>query len=255
MAQFPTSLPIHPRVRQTLHELRVEDISASYGDTRRQLYETLQSLLADPDDAIEDQMNALISNYRQLRSLQTSSNTLTTRLEKAKDAYRQASEQCAPVDPLTWYQYSSGELAGPTSLSTFFQNEQATSQEAPQVSRDDLLLSALQYVWADPTAIIPDEQNDEDDLCINGGKIELHCPITFSRFKNPMISKKCNHVFDLVGIESYLGGLPTRDCPQSGCSQKLKISDFQPDELMKLRCRIAEVKKRFLKSETAFDVI
>lgn len=250
MSEVPQSLPVHPRTRQRLHELSVKDISDSYNDTRRQLFETLQSLLADPGDTIEDQMNTLIKNYQSLCTLQASSMNLTARLANAKDSFRSLCEQCDPVDPLTWYQYASGELMAPR-LVTLFQDEQSVSKEA-RLSREDVLLSALKYIWNDPTAMIPDEQND--DLYIEGGKIELHCPITYKPFETPMISKKCNHVFDRLGIENYLHGYPSRDCPQSGCSQKLTMSDFQEDDLMKLRCKIAKVKKKPTKTE-ALDVI
>lgn len=255
MTQIPKSLPVHPRSRQRLHELRVRDLSGFYSSARRQLYETLQCYLEYPTDAIEEQMNSLITSYQKLCTLQESSEKLSARLENVKQSFRSSSDQCEAVDPITWYRYASGELTGPTKLSDLFKEEQDTSRSTSRGSTEDLLLGALKYIWKDPTAVIPDEQKDEDDLYIEGGKIELHCPITYKTFEKPMISKKCNHVFDRVGIESYLKDATSRDCPQSGCSQKLTMNDFQEDDLMKLRCRIAKLKKDVPKAESALDVI
>lgn len=122
------------------------------------------------------------------------------------------------------------------------------------------ILKVLPYIWNDPTCVIPDLQNpaDEDDLQIEGGKIELTCPITCKPYEAPLISRKCNHVFDRDGIQNYLQGYTTRDCPQAACSQVVSMRDFVRDPIMELRCKIAKMKEsqeQDKRSSQAIDVL
>lgn len=242
MAKLPESLPIHRRARGAFHELNVGDVSRCYSAVAEQLLETYRHTVEEPGEDVEAQMGELIAAYRELASLQSSSRCLETKLESAKRKYRELSQGLDPVDLASWNRYGSDQDALPR-LSEVFEGEQTSPGPRERPTREDKLLDAIAYLWNDPTGVMPDENNDEE-VQIEGGKIELRCPITCQGFKRPMISKKCNHVFDSEGLENYFQGHTTRDCPQGGCSQKLSMNDFEEDEIMSLRCEIEKVKKK-----------
>ncbi|QLL34498.1 hypothetical protein HG536_0G03600 [Torulaspora globosa] len=256
MAKLPEALPIHRHARGAFHELSVGDVSRCYRAVAQQLLETYRHTMDDPGEDVDAQMNELIAAYQELASLETSSRSLDARLESAKQKYRESSHNLEPVDLSWWNRYSSKSPDGLPKLSDIFEREEISPGRRSRLTREDKLLDAIAYLWRDPTGMMPDEQNNDEDVHIEGGKIELRCPITCQDFKQPMISKKCNHVFDLEGLQEYFKDHATRDCAQGGCSQKLSMSDFEEDEIMRLRCQIEKVKKKSSTEEQiAMDVI
>lgn len=252
MSSYPNSVPLHPHASKKFHNIRTTDLSSCFKIAKRQFIDTFCLLIEYSSTNIDEQVNSLISNYQELISYENESSLFEQQIRSLKEDYKSLSDQCQPVDLTTWDLYRTNELPTPPKLSAMFadltQNEQQREIQPENITTDDKILKALPYIWKDPTCVIPDQQfsltSDEDDLHIQGGKIELLCPITCKPFENPMMSKKCSHVFDKDGITNYFQGYTSRDCPQGACSQKLTLRDFIPDELMKLRCKIAHIKEK-----------
>ncbi|GMG40302.1 unnamed protein product [Ambrosiozyma monospora] len=89
------------------------------------------------------------------------------------------------------------------------------------------------FVCIHPTEPLPFKLDgeEEDDLEIEGGKINLNCPISGQPMVDPYINLKCKHVYDKTHIKEYLRGL--RECPI--CGIQMQFSDLRPDPLTKKR--------------------
>lgn len=102
---------------------------------------------------------------------------------------------------------------------------------------DYIYLKNAAFIIDHPLDPLPEEQQgDDDDIQVEGGKIDLKCPISLKIFENPMKSVKCGHTFDLEGIS---GTWHNRDeqCPILGCGKVLRRTDFKKDDLMNLRVK------------------
>lgn len=274
---LPKSLPIHPKATRFLHDISVNDNTKYLQQCQRELDSTLDQIIETtlfirgdlPLDLIQelDQTNKnLQAQYEQLKK---SGKILQT----AKDQYRQDSNQCQHVESLDdWQNYvtmgTNSNIHIPKSLQAHYEESVKSfeTSNTPETmldaqSKTTMILKALPQIWSDPTAVIRDEipSADDDDLKIEGGTIDLECAITCKQFVTPMISRKCGHTFDKEGIVNYLGGPNSRtvkDCPQAGCSKSVSINDFVEDDLMKLRCKIADcLKQRQIADSDSIDVI
>lgn len=102
------------------------------------------------------------------------------------------------------------------------------------------------FVLQHPEDPLQDEQADEE-LAVEGGKISLKDPLSMNYFSDPVVSKKCSHVFEREHILRLIRA--TREkyaCPVTGCDAYLTESDLLPDKLMKLRVKVymGRAKKR-----------
>lgn len=276
---LPKNLPIHPKAARYLHDVTLNDYSKYLKQCQTEVNSTLNqiidtTLFLDDDlpsallQSLEDANNNLQDQYCQWK---ISQNTL----QEAKNQYRNDSDKYERITELAdWQNYvnSKNTLKGPKSLLDYYKetldkNQSSTTPSTTKLDEKDktaTLLKILPQVWKDPTAVIRDDKStneEEDDIKIEGGSIELICPITCKPFEIPMVSKKCGHTFDKQGITTYLGGPHSRaskDCPQTGCSKSVSISDFEIDEVMRLRCQIAMSLKRKQKTNSdsnSIDVI
>lgn len=260
---IPKSVPLHPKSGKYFHNLHARDLSNIYQQCYKQIDETINQLVDSTSPStigIEEQVADITSIYKLLSTYESESNSFDEHIKDLKKNFKQSSDACPQIDLSTWDKYRTGELTAPK-LSELYLN-MPTPEPATMVNNTDTLkiLKVLPYIWNDPTCVIPDLQNpaDEDDLQIEGGKIELTCPITCKPYEAPLISRKCNHVFDRDGIQNYLQGYTTRDCPQAACSQVVSMRDFVRDPIMELRCKIAKMKEsqeQDKRSSQAIDVL
>ncbi|CAI4407996.1 CQS_1a_G0013220.mRNA.1.CDS.1 [Saccharomyces cerevisiae] len=260
---IPKSVPLHPKTGKYFHNLHARDLSNIYQQCYKQIDETINQLVDSTSPStigIEEQVIDITSTYKLLSTYESESNSFDEHIKDLKKNFKRSSDACPQIDLSTWDKYRTGELTAPK-LSELYLN-MPTPEPATMVNNTDTLkiLKVLPYIWNDPTCVIPDLQNpaDEDDLQIEGGKIELTCPITCKPYEAPLISRKCNHVFDRDGIQNYLQGYTTRDCPQAACSQVVSMRDFVRDPIMELRCKIAKMKEsqeQDKRSSQAIDVL
>lgn len=273
---LPKNLPIHPKAARYLHDVTLNDYSKTLKQCQTELNSTLNQIVETtlfldddlPNDllqSLEDTNNSLQGQYSQWK---ISQNTL----QDAKNQYRDDSGKYERITNLSdWRKYvdSKDTLKGPKSLMDFYKETSDKNQSSAttlttrldEKNKTATLLKVLPQIWKDPTAVIRDDKlnnEEEDDIKIEGGSIELICPITCKPYEMPMISKKCGHTFDKQGIITYLGGPHSRaskDCPQTGCSKSVSMNDFEIDEVMKLRCQIAMSLKRKQKANSNSDSI
>ncbi|KOG99932.1 SUMO ligase MMS21 [Saccharomyces eubayanus] len=260
---IPKSVPLHQQAGKYFHTLHTQDLSNLYQQCYKQFDETINQLVDSPSPStsnIDKPIADLTNIYKLLSTHESESNSFHNDIQDLKNTFKTQSDSCPQIDLSTWDKYRTGEITAPQ-LSELYLNMSRSEPSAAVDSTATLkILKVLPYIWNDPTCVIPDLQNpaDEDDLQIEGGKIELTCPITCKAYETPLISKKCNHVFDKDGIQNYLQGYTTRDCPQAACSQVVSMRDFVRDPIMELRCRIAKIKdsqEQDKRNNQAIDVL
>lgn len=102
---------------------------------------------------------------------------------------------------------------------------------------DYVYLKQAAFIIDHPLDPLPDENaGEDDDIQVEGGKIDLVCPLSMKMFENPMISSICGHTFDQEGIRGiWTNG--AQACPIPGCRKRVSYSDFEKDRLMILRVK------------------
>ncbi|SCW02666.1 LAFE_0F11650g1_1 [Lachancea fermentati] len=237
----PESVPLHQSVLQEFHQWKPIDNSYIFSETRSQFLHILEDIA---DGATPASLDTLTEAYKEFQRLEHHNSQQAGKVERAKQEYRSLCDQLPPVSWENWDQYRDGSLIAPK-LSQVYSQLQDHPISEQETNSDDLsrVFKALPHILEDPQCILPDDAAD-DDIHIEGGQIELTCPITCMKFEKPMVSRKCGHVFDYKGIQQYLNqsGQQPRDCPQAACRQKLTMRDFVPDKLMEFRCKIANAR-------------
>ncbi|KAI1458676.1 zinc-finger of the MIZ type in Nse subunit-domain-containing protein [Annulohypoxylon moriforme] len=86
-----------------------------------------------------------------------------------------------------------------------------------------------------------DEEDDDEDLVIEGEQLDIHCPLSMAVMQDPYTSSVCKHTFEKNSITQFLNSQPGRRarCPQTGCNKEVSIKDFQPDPV-----RLRLIKRR-----------
>uniref|UniRef100_A0A8H7TRV2 SP-RING-type domain-containing protein n=1 Tax=Bionectria ochroleuca TaxID=29856 RepID=A0A8H7TRV2_BIOOC len=70
----------------------------------------------------------------------------------------------------------------------------------------------------------------DDDIAVAREVISLTCPLSLRQLEEPYSNHKCKHTFERSAILDYLNGSRgPQQCPQTGCSQMFKKSDFATD--------------------------
>ena len=255
---IPDDLPLHPAAVGQLHMLKPSDETPLFRAIGQEMSASLEQLLTLADSGYD--ISAALKDLAQCATeVDTSASEiqqLGAQLDVARDTYTRESKDCTPASVDTWNSYCSGELSTP-SLATIMASASASEgqpsggRNSSALGPEGKLLRILPLLWADPRAVIPDEDADSDDVVIDGGHIELTCPITCKMYGKPMISSSCQHVFDYDGIREYIGDNGSRSCPQAGCSKTLTMRDFAPDPVMALRCRLATIQEHQASAGTA----
>lgn len=253
----PDHLPMNANAIMDFHKLQTTDISALFSACETELKESMDQYLECAADINEltPLMEELSNSVEDLNKQEGLSENLKRNVTASKAEFVNESKKCSDVTLETWDQYRENELVAPNLEQIFnkFMANQPDRQTntASRVSDINKILRVLPFIWEDPTCILPDDNEVNDDLMIDGGKIDLTCPITLKPYVKPLISKKCQHVFEYEGIKNYIGTEKQKSCPQAGCNRMLTIKDFSPDPIMALRCQIAKLKAAQQQSKEA----
>jgi hypothetical protein len=111
-------------------------------------------------------------------------------------------------------------------------NDQSDHNEDP----DYQYLKSAAFIVNHPLDPLPEENDNDDELQVEGGKIVLRCPLSLKIFENPMKSTRCGHTFDEEGIRGTWRH-QAEPCPVPGCGKNLRLTDFEKDRLMNLRVK------------------
>lgn len=112
-----------------------------------------------------------------------------------------------------------------------------------EIQKHVLRLKQIIFVSIYPERPIPsrlevnnlnEENNDEDgDLQVDGGKVNLTCPISRELFKKPYKSLNCSHTYDLDALQIYLRS--SHECPE--CGAGIGSRSIEPDIIMSTRVK------------------
>lgn len=75
--------------------------------------------------------------------------------------------------------------------------------------------------------------DDDDDLEVEGGKVNLTCPISREIFVRPVKNTNCPHTYGLDALKIYLRS--SRECPE--CGVAVSLSDVRADKIMEVRVK------------------
>ncbi|KAK6459643.1 zinc-finger of the MIZ type in Nse subunit-domain-containing protein [Scheffersomyces xylosifermentans] len=107
------------------------------------------------------------------------------------------------------------------------------------------------FVVQNPEDPIPEdeEENDEDEeLNVSGGKISLKDPLSLNYFEDPVSSSKCKHTYDKDTITLHLNSGHS-ECPIDGCSRSLSTADLKEDKIMLLRVKVFKSREKRARKE------
>ncbi|CCD25829.2 SUMO ligase MMS21 NDAI_0G00530 [Naumovozyma dairenensis CBS 421] len=254
---IPECLPLHPGASTYFHGLHTSDTTKYVDLCDKQFNETLDQIINSAAPNTEELIKSLTKTYAALNTERLTAKRLAGKLNTVKQEYKMKSDQCEQISLSNWDLYRTGEMTAPNLLKLYDDakdsriNNTQTAEDGGVTTA--YLLKIFPYIWENPTCVLPDltksgnakktRAADDDEIHIEGGNIELICPITCKPYERPLISKKCGHVFDHEGIVNYLRGHGSRDCPQGGCGKVVSMRDFVPDKIMSLRCKIDKIQK------------
>lgn len=113
-------------------------------------------------------------------------------------------------------------------------NVEVSIQQALRKNEAYQKMKSMAFVIKNPEDPIPDEDEEDEELNVSGGKISLKDPLSLHYFRHPVYSTLCKHTFEKDSISGYLNSLNT-GCPITGCSSTLSKDNLQPDIIMQLR--------------------
>ncbi|KAI1309240.1 zinc-finger of the MIZ type in Nse subunit-domain-containing protein [Xylaria venustula] len=90
-----------------------------------------------------------------------------------------------------------------------------------------------------------DEDEEEEDLVIAEEHISIYCPLSMVVMEQPYTSTVCKHTFNKPAIVQFLREQPNHraQCPQTGCSKEISITDFYDDQVMLRRIKREQAEK------------
>ncbi|SCV03291.1 LAMI_0H06986g1_1 [Lachancea mirantina] len=243
---LPDTLPLHPQT--SLQRWRPVSHSSMFDIVQSEFYEVIKeiAMLGQPID-----LRPLQNAYDELIRAQSRELRQATLIHDTKESYKNQNSEIEPLTLENWDDYRNGTLKAPKLANVYSETKQLLEQDPaafmPPVNDLKKLITALPFILQDPQSVIPDDNNTNDEIKVEGGQIELKCPISQDFFRQPLISRKCGHVVDAEPLRMHFerlrsAGRPV-ECPQ-GCQRTISESEFIPDKLMELRLHIYKARKR-----------
>lgn len=117
-----------------------------------------------------------------------------------------------------------------------FNSNKLKYETKTQQDSENLIAETKQIIFVTvyPERPIPSNlmlDDEEDDLEVEGGKVDLTCPISRTIFENPVKNKNCIHTYDLDALHVYLRR--AKICPE--CRASLSSTSYTPDIIMQAR--------------------
>lgn len=182
-----------------------------------------------------------ISRLRsKMASLRDTLNEHTNSIDSFRNARRAALEaNNEPVKLSTLAEYKKG-ARDHRSLGELYKIAKRQSQSIQSNNPGDEMYKNFEesiFVTINPTEPIPDYIENgisgEDDVEVEGGRIDLMCPISHNLMQDPVRNKVCGHTYDKSSVINYLRN--SHECPI--CPKKFNRNDLVEDKFMKLRLR------------------
>lgn len=245
---LPEVLPVTYNTQHALNTIALPDLSQHISATKSSIQESLTSLIsldAYPEEAISQ----LAASYKKLLQMESYHRHLDISLKQFKHTFVQQSNNLPTFDKEHWTDYTNNSF---DLINIKEKWSEAQKDEIATVKNEQWLrvFHALRYIWNDPTCVLPEDtldgdgnEEEDDDVKVDGGVIQLHCPVSFKKYSHPMISTKCKHTFDSTSLESLFNNHRSIECPMPGCGNTLTRQDFVDDRLMQFRILISDLRK------------
>ncbi|CDO92017.1 unnamed protein product [Kluyveromyces dobzhanskii CBS 2104] len=254
--ELPDTLPVTSRRHDILNQITLPDLSREISAAKTAIQEFITTLLSSsttfPTDRA-DEIKEVERAYRDLLRQEAKQKYLSSKLSDLKSEYRHQSSGTPRLDRDNWNSFSQNEH-GLVNMGKRWVELQSDSVEIDRKDQWLRVFCALPYIWSDPTRIIPydpfeseptqEEDDEEEDVKVDGGIIELTCPVSVKKFEKPMISLKCFHTIDNESLESLFRSERSIQCPVPGCNNSLTPRDFVTDRLMHIRVLISELREQ-----------
>ncbi|KAH3682643.1 hypothetical protein WICPIJ_006388 [Wickerhamomyces pijperi] len=258
MSQLPTYVPIDIQSKEfrelSSYLLADDDLKGTCDDIIASAMEYLGGIIEEDfssrsvrEDGELDRLEpvkTLVESYEKLALSRMETLYFNRAFIDGKQEIMDRFQQEPPltVDTIAHYASISPNTKDLTQLIEEKANSKIISQKSKrkvlESNKDYRYLKNATFIIDNPLEPIPKEgEENDDDLEMAGGTVDLKCPITYKTFENPMISKKCEHIFDQAAIEDLWRRGGAIDCPVPGCGKSLLKSDFEPDRIMSLRVK------------------
>ncbi|QEU58717.1 Mms21 [Kluyveromyces lactis] len=250
---LPDVLPITSKRHDILHQITLPDLSREISAAKSSIQDSVIGLLSSypkyPTDRV-DEINGLESAYKDLLRMESRQKFLNSKLTEMKSKYIQQSSDAPRLNRDNWDSFLNNEY----NLINIRKEWIELQSEEVEIDKKDQWLRvfcALPYIWSDPTRIIPNDpfetdaaqEEEGEDIKVEGGVVELTCPVSVKKFQAPMISVKCHHTIDNESLQSLFQRGKSIQCPVSGCNKTLTARDFVADRLMHIRVLISELRE------------
>lgn len=258
-ANLPLYIPLHHELVREFetadsnHLLVLQEVQNAIDDVSAQGKAYIDFVLSDdnraPVQVNQDTLNTLLTALRQhivskyelecwkqsahqararIRNQQRNEPELTV---ETMDLYREYGEKRQFADEIIHDYQDDKEL----------KQQERTMDQVVNTYDTYVQLRNLVYILQDPSNPLPTDADNEDDVAVAGGKISLRDPLSLDYYEEPVISRKCMHVFSRATIHQYLAGSSGRlgkNCPVDGCEATISFNDLKPDLIMALRMKV-----------------
>lgn len=241
--KLPAYIPMHRHmVREVESASKVAktlDIEDMINDTIANCYTFMDFVFSL--ESTEWHTRPLDNNLQALRDLylyKFQDEFLQTSLSSAKKSYAELTQDESLLNLDTWPEFMDktnsqfGDFIIEQLTDEIDQKKFETwlSRQKPYQS-----IKYLPIILQNPEEPIPDENDDNDDLNIAGGKVSLKDPITLRIFTNPVIGK-CGHTYERDSIKQQMTNSRTT-CAISGCEAVIEERHLIEDKIMELRVK------------------
>lgn len=280
--QLPDYFPIHRSQVAPIHSLPSESktVSDFTRKLERELNETLTSYIdgqickenelliakQEKGKSLDDAKKALLSTDKTIQTAKDLMDRIcdsqnkdakhTQAVKKTKVLIQQRLRDEVELDLNTLELYQNMNPT-PKQVYELFKDQQVDAEgeeeENPRIAKKRKTFKENLFLTVNPEVPLPSEE-DEDDVCISGGKIDLRCPLGKQLMEEPVRSLNCGHIFDKQNITRYME-TSSRGCPECGKAlqrENLKVHDATKRRLVAYK-RDASLAERRSKKMDGFD--
>ncbi|GMM38981.1 SUMO ligase [Saccharomycopsis crataegensis] len=247
---LPEYVPIDKSTKRMVDTFRVQGHTELISGLKEELIKSTDAYLLNtveyqPKDKNHTQsvLDKSIHALKSLADMESEIKVLTNATESIKTVVKNRFMEEEELSYETIGHYRNLENP-PANLSQLFTDifGEETAKLANGSSKVDKQLLKLQqhaFVVQHPQEPLPgnlsdNRDDDDDDIEVAGGTVELVCPISRKPFQKPVITT-CGHTFSKASLVEVIRS--NKQCPISGCERYLNIQNTKPDHLMELRVK------------------
>lgn len=258
-ATLPPYIPLHHELVREFeaadshHLLVLQEVQTAIDDVSAQGKAYIDFVLSDdnraPVQVNHETLSTLLTTLRQhiVSKHELESWKLSAHQARARIRNQQRNEPELTVETMDLYrEYGekrqfADEIIDDYHDDKVLKQHEGTADKVVNTYDTYVQLRNLVYILQDPSNPLPSDADNEDDVAVAGGKISLRDPLSLDYYEEPLMSRKCMHVFSRATIYQYLAGTTGRlgkNCPVDGCEATISFNDLKPDLIMALRMKV-----------------